>query len=155
MYTSGPTGATLPAKIDSARIRGCKVINCSFSTASLLESPECQSHETKNCYIVTPSAEVAKTEQPKTMQPSVYPNPFNPSAEIRFILPETGEFSARIYDANGRIVRTWSNERRSEGKQKILWNGKDQAGRFAASGIYFAEIQFGKHRELVKMTLLR
>ena len=34
-----------------------------------------------------------------------YPNPFNPTTEIRFTLPEAGAVSLAVYDVQGREVR--------------------------------------------------
>lgn len=100
-----------------------------------------------------PSTPVAANSYMLSMQ--ARPNPFNPSTQIHFRLPVAGVVSLRIFDVNGRLVRQWNNEPRNAGKHVILWEGRDQAGQFTASGIYFAELVWGKARQIAKMTLVR
>lgn len=83
------------------------------------------------------------------------PNPFNPSTQIYFTLPATGLITLRLFDVNGRLVREWREEQRLVGEHVIFWDGRDQLGQLAASGIYFAELIWGKERQNVKMMLLR
>ncbi len=66
-----------------------------------------------------------------------YPNPFSPETHIGFDLPSAGRAEIRIYDARGRLVRTLVDEKRPAGRQNVKWDGRDEAGREVASGIYF------------------
>jgi hypothetical protein len=84
-----------------------------------------------------------------------YPNPFNPSTRIRFGLKEAGHVNLRIYDAVGRLVRVLIDEERPSGRYEEIWNGKDGAGREAASGVYFYSLRAGAFKETRKMVLLR
>jgi hypothetical protein len=84
-----------------------------------------------------------------------YPNPFNPSTQIHFTMPVAGVVSLRVFDNNGRVVRRWHDEPYNAGKHVMIWDGRDQAGQFTASGVYFAELVWGKERRVAKMTLVR
>jgi hypothetical protein len=64
------------------------------------------------------------------------PNPFNPSTTIRFVLPEAGRVRLIVYDVTGRVVRTLANVQRNAGAHAVVWNGRDDVGRAAASGVY-------------------
>lgn len=86
---------------------------------------------------------------------SARPNPFNPSTQIHFTLPSTGLATLRIFDVNGRLVREWSAKQFSAGEHVVLWDGRDQAGREAASGVYFSQIVFGNEHQITRMTLMR
>ncbi|MCP4545823.1 MAG: T9SS type A sorting domain-containing protein [bacterium] len=84
------------------------------------------------------------------------PNPFNPTTEIRCDLPAAGPVTLRIYDTNGRLVRTLLNgDHHALGELRINWNGRGDAGEPLASGVYFYEVEVGEHRTTRKMTLLK
>ncbi|MDQ3194260.1 MAG: FG-GAP-like repeat-containing protein [Bacteroidota bacterium] len=61
-----------------------------------------------------------------------YPNPFNPETVINFELKNTGFVNLKIYDVNGKEVRTLLNQREGSGQHSISFDGKD-----LPSGIYF------------------
>jgi hypothetical protein len=65
-----------------------------------------------------------------------YPNPFNPSTTIKFNLPRRANFSLRIYDQRGRLVRDLYSGELEAGEHEVDWNGKDDQGRAVASGTY-------------------
>ena len=83
------------------------------------------------------------------------PNPFNPITAIKFDLPRKSPVTLRIYDQRGRLVRTLVNEVMAPGSQSVLWNGLDDAGRPATSGVYLYLIEADGFRDSRKMTLLK
>jgi hypothetical protein len=78
------------------------------------------------------------------------PNPFNPSTRIDFSLDQGGPVQLSIYDVAGRLVRTLVDENLSRGTHHRRWDGRNQAGRQVASGVYFALLrqddQVGRQR---------
>jgi len=62
-----------------------------------------------------------------------HPNPFNPSTQIRFDLPEASNVSLIIYDVLGRQVAELANGPYEGGYHSVTWNASN-----AASGIYVA-----------------
>jgi len=84
-----------------------------------------------------------------------WPNPFNPATNMRFGLDRPGHVRLGIYDARGGLVRTLVDGRLGEGTHEAVWNGKDSAGRPAASGVYFCRLTAGEHVFTRKMILLR
>lgn len=60
-----------------------------------------------------------------------YPNPFNPSTQIVFALPERGEVRIRVYDITGRLVSVLANQTFDAGRHQLTFD----AGRLA-SGVY-------------------
>ena len=84
------------------------------------------------------------------------PNPFNPGTTIRFELPDPGRVRLRVYDAQGRMVRTLLNDDRPSGYHAVLWNGEDDSGRRVASGVYWCRIELpGVSAQTRKMVLAR
>ena len=71
-----------------------------------------------------------------------YPNPFNPETWIPYRLSEDSKVSITIYDAAGKIVRTFSLGFQSSGfyqdrSRAAYWDGKNAFGENVASGLYF------------------
>lgn len=87
---------------------------------------------------------------------AAYPNPFNPQTTIAFELPEAVEVKLRIVDLSGRQVRELIAGRTyAPGHYEVIWNGRDRAGRQAASGTYFYSLQAGEFTETRRMTLVK
>jgi len=83
------------------------------------------------------------------------PNPFNPRVRISFELTGEAAVALRILDVRGRLVNTLVNERRSAGLHVIDWNGRDEAGRPVAAGVYFANITRNGDVATRKLTLVK
>jgi subtilisin family serine protease len=64
--------------------------------------------------------------------------------------------SLRLYDALGRSVRTlWSGTLAAGAGAIVSWDGFDQDGRAAPSGLYFATFQCDGRRSVQRLTFLR
>ena len=83
------------------------------------------------------------------------PNPFNPSTTIAFDLPVRAEARLSVYDAAGRLVRRLAAGELSPGRHEVRWDGLDDAGRPAASGVYFCRLRAGKETRSIRLVLLR
>jgi len=83
------------------------------------------------------------------------PNPFNPRLEIRFALPQAGAVRLGVYDLRGRLVRTLLNETLPAGEGSVLWNGDDETGRAAASGVYSLRLDTAGQLLERRVTLVR
>ncbi len=86
---------------------------------------------------------------------SAYPNPFNPSTTICFTLPRTGTASAAVYSITGQKVRTLGSGMMNAGTHRVVWNGRDDKGIPAASGVYFVRITADRFNAAGKITLVR
>ncbi len=85
------------------------------------------------------------------------PNPFNPSTDFRFNLPEGGKTVVRIYDLRGAMIREIDGGVMPAGPARVRWAGRDAHGSEVASGIYFYRLfldgrQLGETR---KMSLVK
>jgi len=84
-----------------------------------------------------------------------YPNPFNAGTSISFSLPQRSEVLIRIYTLTGREVRTLVQQSYTAGTHRVSWNGLDDAGEPAASGLYFYQMRAGDFTQSRKMLLIR
>ncbi len=82
------------------------------------------------------------------------PNPFNALTEIRFDLPSGGPYAIVVFDASGRKV-TGFHGIGNAGSNSLQWNGRDDSGKPATSGVYFYRLEYGERRETRKMTLVK
>jgi hypothetical protein len=91
-----------------------------------------------------------------------YPNPFNPATTISFTV-DGSRFTVHgpiptsliIYNIGGERVRTLVDDVRTPGSYKVIWDGKDEAGKKVASGIYFYRLKVGENSISRRMVLLK
>lgn len=83
------------------------------------------------------------------------PNPFNPTTNIMFELPEPGRVSLSIYDVSGRLVAVLASGHSEAGRFTCTWDGRDTTGRPAGSGVYFARMEAGDFVGTSKLVLLK
>ena len=69
-----------------------------------------------------------------------YPNPASGQATIEYEIPSSGSVALSIYDMLGREVRTLVSETLQAGKHSMDWDGRDNAGRTVASGVYLVSL---------------
>jgi cytochrome c peroxidase len=65
-----------------------------------------------------------------------YPNPFNAETVVQFELPQAGEVELMVYNALGQRIRRLATAFLPAGAHRAHWDGRDEAGREAASGVY-------------------
>jgi len=65
-----------------------------------------------------------------------YPNPFNPSTQIRFLAARTGEVTLKVYDIAGRLVGTKTLDITSPGEYSMTFDAHN-----LASGSYYYRLQ--------------
>lgn len=85
-----------------------------------------------------------------------FPNPFNTFTVIRFFLPEVGAVARlEVLDLTGRRVRLLLDHKMPGGSHTVVWDGRDDAGRSVASGIYLYRLIYGPYREVKRMVHIR
>ena len=83
------------------------------------------------------------------------PNPFNPRVELHYSVPRSGPVRLRIYDARGQLTRRLLLDAVPAGPGVVVWEGDDEHGRAAASGVYTVQIEAGGSIERCHITLVR
>lgn len=79
-----------------------------------------------------------------------FPNPFNPSTEIRFTIPTGGMTTLKVFDVLGREVTTLVNEFLAPGTYRSILDGNR-----LASGTYIYTLTSGNNHIAKKMLLLK
>ena len=85
----------------------------------------------------------------------VFPNPFNPSANVSFVLPQKGLVDVVIYNVAGERVRSLLHETREEGPHVVPWSGENDTGQHVASGVYWVRLVYADETLIQKMVLVR
>jgi len=84
-----------------------------------------------------------------------YPNPANPSTTIIFQTLRDGHVLLRIFNLQGRLVRTLVDGNIKAGFHKVLWDGRDSSGRSLSSGIYIYRLDVAGKVFVKKLTLMK
>jgi hypothetical protein len=85
-----------------------------------------------------------------------FPNPFNPTTNIRFTLPASENINLTIFDVNGRAIRNLIDGKHYEkGSYESTWDARDNSGKPVSSGVYFYKLSWGNFEKSMKMTLLK
>ena len=90
-----------------------------------------------------------------------FPNPFNPTTQIRFALPVESIVTLTIYNLLGQTVATLTQERQGPGYFRADWNGRSGDGALAGTGVYFYRLEARAvdgsmtYGEVKKMVLLK
>jgi Ca-activated chloride channel homolog len=86
-----------------------------------------------------------------------YPNPFNPSTNIRFTIGNNiqTDVIVNIYNSLGELVRTIKYYVSNAGTYEVFWDGKFSNGQDAPSDVYIYTIDFGLGVMAGKMILIK
>jgi hypothetical protein len=68
------------------------------------------------------------------------PNPSRGVVALDFTAAQSGEAQASLFDLSGRLVRTLERGRLLAGPNRLLWNGRDDAGRTVPPGLYLVRV---------------
>jgi len=79
-----------------------------------------------------------------------FPNPFNPSTTIKYLMPKSAFVTLCIYDILGRAVSTIINEWQTAGTYSVNWNAESMP-----TGVYFYKLSADGFSETKKMILIR
>lgn len=96
------------------------------------------------------------TENSNTTAPGEYsleqnfPNPFNPTTNIKFSVAKAGFVKIVVFDVLGREVQTLVNNKLAEGSYEVNFDGSS-----LYSGIYFYKITSGDYSQVRKMVLIK
>jgi len=89
-----------------------------------------------------------------------YPNPFNPEVWIPYELAEEASVEMLIYNAAGQLIRRLELGVQPRGRyvgkpRSAYWDGRDEYGDPASSGVYFYVLRAGSFTAMRKMTVLK
>jgi hypothetical protein len=88
--------------------------------------------------------------------PRIFTRTFGGSdTQIQLSLGEATDVSLVVYDVLGKRVKSLVNGTMPAGDHTIQWDGRDDAGRAVADGVYFANVQAGSVQETAKMIFMK
>jgi hypothetical protein len=83
------------------------------------------------------------------------PNPFRAATRVAFDLAREEPVEVAIVDVAGRVVRRLLRGVRSAGSHDVSWDGRDEAGRPVAAGVYLAVVRAGDRTRSAPLVRLR
>jgi len=84
-----------------------------------------------------------------------YPNPFNPTTTISFIIPYTGDIKLSVLNIKGQRVKGLYSGLISKGHHCIVWSGLDDRGTVVSSGVYFVRVEMNGMSQTHKLILIK
>jgi len=84
-----------------------------------------------------------------------YPNPFNGTTTITYSVASSSRVELSIYNVAGQLVKVLERREKAPGTYRVVWDGRDDAGRGAVSGIYFMLFRAGDFMQTRKIVYLR
>jgi cytochrome c peroxidase len=69
------------------------------------------------------------------------PNPFRAATTIRFVLDREGPVNLGVFDLSGRRVASLLTNVQGAGEHRVIWDGRDAAGREVVPGVYFYRLE--------------
>ncbi|MCX6158610.1 MAG: YCF48-related protein [Ignavibacteriae bacterium] len=79
-----------------------------------------------------------------------FPNPFNPSTNIKFSLPKTGYVKFSVYDMLGKEISVLINEKMGAGNYEVSFDGSN-----CPSGTYFYKLSTEDYSTVKRMVILK
>ena len=114
-------------------------IECTNSDDLVCSPIDCQPLNTNNSII------------PKEFEiTSIYPNPFNPTTTINYILDKNNYIKLMVFDIRGREIATLFNNFQIAGRHMIKWDAL-----YSPSGVYFIMLQSDNFQQTQKILLIK
>ena len=104
---------------------------------------------------IAPGSGTGAGELPAVFSARNFPNPFNPSTEIKWSIPRAGDLSIKVFNVRGELVKTLVDGTVTTTSGTELWNGLNNSGAQVASGVYFYEVRSGSNVVVNKMALVK
>jgi hypothetical protein len=87
---------------------------------------------------------------------SAAPNPMgNGQTTIAFGLPRSSQVRIDIYNVAGQHIKTLVNGNMNAGYHSITWNGRNEAGKKVANGVYMYRMNSGNFQATKKLLILK
>ncbi len=94
---------------------------------------------------------VRATQNPLDYELSgIFPNPFNPSTQIEFTVPEMAHVNVSLFNLRGAQVMKLANRPFNPGKHRLTLHGAE-----LSSGVYFVRLTSGNYHKSHKILLLK
>lgn len=98
---------------------------------------------------------VNETLLPVDFDLRVYPNPFNPSTNIRYSLAKKSVVKILIYNSMGQEIFKLNRGIQDAGTYNYFWTGLNSNGIKLSSGVYFIQLETELFAKTIKVLLLK
>ena len=93
---------------------------------------------------------------PRTTQlGAIHPNPSRDQLSFTVELSSRGEVRLEVFDLRGALVRTLMQGSQPAGRYDLTWDGLNNTGQRAPSGLYLVRMQAGAYRATRSAMLVR
>jgi hypothetical protein len=83
------------------------------------------------------------------------PNPVESHTAVHYEIARTCNVRLKVYNAQGQMVRSLVEERKSPGRYSAYWDGSNSAGDKVSSGVYFCRMEAADFSSVKKMLVVR
>jgi parallel beta-helix repeat protein len=84
-----------------------------------------------------------------------YPNPFNPTTIIEFVLSHNSHIQIAVHDLLGRQVKCLADKQVNAGQYKIIWDTTNDQGQKVAAGFYFCRMEADDFIDVIKLMFVK
>ncbi len=107
-------------------------------------------------YLVpTATSSVIPKSDGESLALHVSPNPVAEDLVLRFSLAKAQSVVLGVFTVEGRRVRTLQRGTMAEGSHQVSWDGRDEAGRPVADGMYFARLETPQGSRVTRFARVR
>jgi Secretion system C-terminal sorting domain len=84
-----------------------------------------------------------------------YPNPFNPTTNITFSIPQNSNVRLDVFNSLGQLVKTLIDQNYASGNYTTIWNARDNFGNKVNSGVYIYRLSTKNYVDSKRMVLMK
>lgn len=86
---------------------------------------------------------------------SIFPNPFNPNANIVYQIKNPASVKLEVFNARGQLVNSLHRDHPTPGQFTWHFTGEDKNGNPLSSGVYNVVMSYGNTTSVRKMVLMK
>ena len=91
----------------------------------------------------------------RTALADAYPNPFNATVHIPYVVRDAGAMRLDIFGLTGQRVRRLADGPHLPGSYEVAWDGRDEDGKAVASGVYLLSLHESGQLHTARVALIR
>ncbi|HVN48241.1 MAG TPA: T9SS type A sorting domain-containing protein [Bacteroidota bacterium] len=150
-YVGSYYGSDQPSAFTIDKDNNLFILETNLTPADLASDPSSTIQIIKINTGIVSSIKGYQHEIPSRLSLSCWPNPFNPTTNISYFLPEQTKVHITVYNLLGQEVVQLVNEYQQAGQHMIKWS---TSGHYA-SGVYFCRIKTDRESKVEKMFLIK
>jgi hypothetical protein len=126
-----------------------------FEPNAVVGAPDSPFQLHTSLQVITAVALQVRPEEAALTMGLAFPNPFNSDTTLPWYTTQPGRVEIVVQDLLGRAVRQLHAGWRPTGPQQMTWDGRDNAGLPAASGVYHVVVTAFGTQHVQRIALIR